>query len=446
MSLFSTMNVGASGLGVSSTWMNVIGDNIANLNTTGYKQGRASFADFLPQHVFGVGGGGVVGAGAVNNTVATLMGQGALETTSSSLDMAINGNGFFAVSDGRDTFYTRAGEFGVDDSGYIVNAAGLRVQGYSGDAGVLAAGYGDMQIPTSGLAAEATTEITLEANLSAETEIGAELAALDFYGTGAGTSTLLEAGAAADFSTSATVYDSRGVGHDVTILFERTGTNDWSYRAVCDASEAYDSTGTAYASESGSAFELASGSVTFDADGNVSGFSQADTSATTAWTFAGSETPELSFDFGMDSAGATTDGVLTMTGTESTVTAIAQDGNMAGQLTGVSVGADGTITGAYDNGESLAIGKVAIAMFKAPDQMERIGSSLYRATPGAGDAAISAAGTGGRGSIAGNALEKSNVNLEDQFVQMITAQRSYQASSRVISTANDTLQQLLQLV
>ena len=446
MSLFSTMNIGASGLGVSSTWMNVIGDNIANLNTTGYKQGRASFADFLPQQVFGVGGGGMVGAGAVTNTIATLMGQGSLETTSSSLDMAIAGNGFFVVNDGQESFYTRAGEFGVDDGGYVVNAAGLRVQGYSGSAGTLAAGFGDLQIPTSGVAAEPTSEITLEANLSAETEIGAELAALDFYGTGAGSSTLLDAGEAADFSTSVTVYDSRGVGHDVTLLYERTGTNDWTYRAVVDANEAYDSTGNPFAAESGSAFEIASGTVSFDADGNMAGFTQTDTAASTPWTFAGSDTPTLAFDFGMDSSGATTDGALTMTGSESTTTAVAQDGNMAGELTGISVSEDGTIMGSYDNGETLSIGQVAIASFKAPGELERIGSSLFRANPGAGDVAISYAGTGGRGTIAGNALEKSNVNLEDQFVQMITAQRSYQASSRVISTANDTLQQLLQLV
>lgn len=446
MSLFSTLNVGASGLGVSSTWMGVIGDNIANMNTTGYKQGRASFSDFLPQQVFGVGGGGVVGAGAVTNQVATLMGQGAFETTSSSLDMAISGNGFFVVNDGNESFYTRAGEFGVDDSGYIVNAEGMRVQGYSGSGGQLAAGFGDLQIPTEGVAAVPTSKITLEANLSAETEIGTELAALDFYGTGAGTSSLLDAGEAADFSTSVTVYDSRGVGHDVTMLYERTSTNDWTYRAVVDASEAYDSTGTAFSTESGSAFEIASGTVSFDADGNMSGFTQSDTSSSTPWTFAGSSTPQLSFDFGMDSSGLATDGALKMTGSESTVTAIAQDGNMAGELTGITVGQDGTITGSYDNGESLAIGQVALATFKAPGELDRIGSGMFRANPGAGDAAISVAGTGGRGTISGNALEKSNVNLEEQFVQMITAQRSYQASSRVISTANDTLQQLLQLV
>lgn len=446
MSLFSTLSVGASGLGVSSTWMNVIGDNIANMNTVGYKQGRASFADFLPQHVFGVGGGGQVGAGAVTNQVATLMGQGSFETSSNATDMAISGAGFFMVQGDDGAYFTRAGEFGVDDQGYVVNAQGYRLQGYSGQGGAVGAMLGDLQIPTGTLDPVATSSITLEANLSAATEVGTELAALDFYGTGTGSSTLLEAGETADFTTSVTVYDSRGQSHDVTVLFERTSNDQWTWRAVCDASEAYDSTGTAYASESGSAFEIATGTVDFDTDGNVSGFTQTSTADSTTWTFAGSATPSIDFDFGLDASGVETDGSLSMTGDESAVTAVEQDGSKAGALTGISIDEDGVISGSYDNGETLAIGQVALATFAAPDQLTRVGSALFAATPGAGEYAIGAAGTGGRGSISGYALEKSNVNLEEQFVQMITAQRSYQASSKVITTANETLQQLLQLV
>ncbi len=135
-----------------------------------------------------------------------------------------------------------------------------------------------------------------------------------------------------------------------------------------------------------------------------------------------------------------------MSGEESALTAIAQDGTMSGQLTGLSVGSDGTLTGSYTNGEDVEIGRVALASFQAETGLERIGNSLFRATPAAGEAAVGAAESGGRGTISGNSLEKSNVDLETQFVQMITAQRSYQASSKVISTANDTLQTLLQLV
>jgi flagellar hook protein FlgE len=446
MSLFNTMNTGSAGLGVSTTWMNVIGDNIANLNTTGYKGGRASFADFLPQHVFGTQGGGQIGGGAATASIATLFGQGSLESSGNALDMAITGNGFFVVDDGEQSFYTRAGNFGYDEEGYVTNGAGLRVQGYSGNGNGISAALGDLQIPTNGLPGTATSTVTLEANLSGDEEVGTELAALDFYGTGAGSSSLVDAGEAADFTTSTTIYDSLGVGHDLTILFERTGANEWSWRAVVDASEAYDSTGAAFASETGSAFEVSSGTLTFDSNGTLTATTQTDTAATTTWTFLGSSTPELTFDFGIDSAGVETDGSVSMGGGSSSLISVAQNGAMTGELSSLSVSEDGTVIGAYTNGEQVEIGRVAVATFSGQGGLERIGNALFRAGLGAGDPAIGVAGTGGRGSISGNALEKSNVDLEGEFVSMITAQRSYQANSKVISTANDTLQTLLQLV
>lgn len=446
MSLFSTLNVGSAGLGVTSTWMNVIGDNISNLNTTGYKAGRASFVDFLPQHVFGVNGGGQIGAGAATSAVNTMFGQGSFETTDNALDLAIDGGGFFVVSDGIQEFYTRSGEFGYDDEGYIVNGAGLRVQGYSGDGVAVSAALGDLKIPTGDMPGTATSNVVLEATLSAEEDVATDVAALDFFGTGAGTSTLVDAGTAAQFTSSATVYDSRGVGHDVTILFERSGANDYTWRAVCDASEAYDSTGAQYATDTGYAFEIATGTLSFDSAGTLTGVTQTDTSTTTPWTFGGTDTPTLNFDFGLDATGTATDGVVSMQGEESNLTAISQDGTMSGQLTGISVDSDGTLTGAYSNGEELDIGRVALASFQAESELDRIGGALFQATPGAGEPAIGEAGTGGRGNISGNSLEKSNVDLESQFVSMITAQRSYQASSKVISTANDTLQTLMQLI
>jgi flagellar hook protein FlgE len=446
MSLFSTMNTGASGLGVSSTYLQVIGDNIANINTIGFKGSRASFADFIPQHVFGMAGGGQIGTGAVTNNVQTLFGGGSIEATSEATDMAINGNGFFVVNDGRQSYYTRAGTFGFDDDGYLVAPGGFRVQGYSGEAGTLSSVVGDIQRDQLTVPAEATSTLTIDANLSAEVEVGTELAALDFYGTGAGSSTLTDAASAADFSTSATVYDSLGVAHEVTVLFERSGTNGWTWRAVTDASQVYDSTGTAVSSDSDAAFEIAQGTLTFDSEGALTGFTQTDTSDTNTWTFGGSDTPGLSFDFGLDEAGAVTDGSIAMSGDESSVSNIDQDGYAQGDYDSVAVGDDGSIVVTYTNGQELTIGQVALATFASPQSLDRIGGTLFTTTPGSGDPAIGVAGSGGRGAIQGGALERSNVDLEAEFVAMITAQRSYQANSRVISTANETLASLMQLI
>lgn len=446
MSLFSTLNVGASGLGVASMGLSVAGDNIANIGTTGYKQSRATFADFLPQDVFGLAGSGKLGTGAATNRVSTLFGQGTLEASDSALDMAISGNGFFVVSGGQQDYYTRNGEFYVDDGGYVTTANGLRLQGYTAEDGTLSPVVGDLRIADRTLPGTATSEIELEAQLSADTEIGTDLAALSFYGSGAGGATLTEAGDASDFSTSVTVYDSLGVAHDVTVLFERSSDSQWTWRAVADASEVYDGTGAAFASEEGYAFEVATGTVDFDTSGAISSFTQTDTSATTPWTFFGAAASSLSFDFGMDSTGVATDGALTMAGAESSVTSLTQDGMTTGSLTSLSVGSDGTVTGTYSNGEELTLGQVALATFRADAGLERIGGTLFAATAGSGEAAIGVAGTSGRGSITGSALEKSNVELEDQFVAMITSQRAYQANAKVITAADESLQTLVNLL
>lgn len=446
MSLFSTLNTGASGLGAASVGLGVAGDNIANIGTTGYKQTRATFADFLPRDVHGLGGPGQIGSGAATNRVATLFGQGTIETSDSALDMAINGGGFFVLNDGQQSFYTRNGEVYLDDAGYVVGAGGYRLQGYNATDGALSPVVGDLQVDQSILRGEATSEITLELTLSAETEVGTDLAAIDLYGTGTGANTLAEAGDAADFSTSVTVYDSLGVGHEVTVLFERSGTNDWTWRAVADASEVTDSTGTAFSSDEGYGFEIASGTVSFDTDGAVSGFTQTDTSGSTAWTFAGASSQDFVFDLGMDATGTETEGAVLMAGSESSVTSVIQDGMANGELTSLSVESDGTIVGSYTNGEELTLGRVALATFNSESGLDRVGGTLFAETPASGEPAIGIAGTGGRGAISGSALEKSNVELEDQFVAMITSQRAYQASAKVITAADESLQTLVQLL
>lgn len=444
MSLFSTLNVGASGLGAASTGLGVAGDNIANIGTIGFKQSRASFADFLPQNVFGLSGTSQVGTGVATNTVSTLFGQGTLEESESALDMAISGQGFFVVRGGAQEFYTRAGEFYMDDAGYVTTASGLRLQGYPATDGELSPVIGDLQVSTATLPGSATSSIVMDAVLSAETEPGADLAALDFFGTGAGANTIAEAADAADFTTSITVYDSLGVAHDVTVCFERDDANNWSWRAIADATEVYDGTGAAYSTTDGSAFELASGTVSFDSDGNLTGVTQTDTAG---WTFFGATAQSMTFDFGFDPAtGLASEGALSMSGSESAVATLTQDGMTTGELTMLRVNDDGTVVGSYTNGEELTLGQVALATFKAENGLTRLGGTLFAATAYSGEPALGVAGTGGRGSISGNALEKSNVDLEDEFVNMITMQRSYQASAKVVTVADESLQVLVNLI
>jgi len=435
MSLFTTLNTGASGLGVQSAALSVIGDNIANISTVGYKGSRATFADFMPQVAAGMAGPATIGSGSGLNTVSTLFGQGSLTATGSATDMAISGAGFFMVMDGKDAYYTRAGEFYLDEDGYLVTAGGYNLQGYGASDGEVSGSLGSLQISTDPALPQATEEVLLTAVLDSDTEVTSDMAALSFTGsTGGATWDDLPDGV---FTTSVTVYDEQGGSHEVTIAFERTATDQWSWVALADGED--------LGMTADYPLELASGTCTFDTDGTMTAYSGSFSTVGYTWS-NGAEVSAIDFQFGLDSTGAETGGGLTMSAADSAVSAVSQDGYPLGELTDLSIGTDGTITGTYTNGEEVILGQVALATFASEAGMEREGGSLFRATVSSGDPTIGAAGTGGRGAIYSYALEASNVELEDEFVAMITAQRGYQAAARVVTTADQTLQELVNLI
>ncbi|MBL8615290.1 MAG: flagellar hook protein FlgE [Deltaproteobacteria bacterium] len=445
MSLFSTLSTAASGLGVASSNLSVIGDNIANMNTTGFKSTRSEFADYRPQDVFGLAGPSQVGKGAGINNLQTLFGQGSLMASQNPLDMAIAGDGFFVVSNGVNDNYTRAGQFYLDDDGFIVTADGARLQGYNVDStGTLGKTVADLQLDTDPIQPAATAAITLTATLDADTAVTGGVAALVLDGTAAA-STLEAAANASDFAASVTSYDSLGVAHEVTVLWEYAGANTWNWYAVVDAGE-LDSTALAGAGVAGNAFQIANGTATFDGAGQLNAFTETQTSATDPWAFNGANAGDIAFEMGLDAAGLAIDGRVRMIAGTSAVSAIAQDGYPPGDLASISTDPDGSIVGQYSNGQGYVLAQVVVARFPANAELERIGGTLFRATIGSGDPTIGNAGTGGRGTIAGNALEQSNVDLEREFVNLITSQRSYQANARMIDTTNSTLQELVQLV
>lgn len=443
MSLFSTMNTATSGLGAASSRMGVIGDNIANLNTTGFKGTRANFADFLPQDVFGLAGPSQLGKGAALDAITTQFQQGSIDQSTNALDMAISGDGFFVVNDGVADYYSRAGVFYLDENGFVVSPQDLNLQGYNATDGVLGATIDDLQIDLDPIAPDATTTITMTANLSADADFATTpVAGLTLDGV---TDTLEDMANQSDFTTSITVYDSLGVAHQATVAFERTATNDWTYYVAVDGGEVT-STALPTGGTAGAAYQISTGTLTFDTDGNLTAFTETLTSATDPWSFNGATAGDYALEFGVDAAGLTNDGRLRMNNGDSNVSAIAQDGFPTGNLTSLSVDTDGIIYGEYSNGEEFIMGQVVTAKFKSNMGLERTGNTLFRQTLDSGAPAVGAPDTGGRGKIAGNALEKSNVDLEDEFVSMITSQRTFQANARVINTSNDTLQELVNLV
>lgn len=394
-SLFS----GISGLRSHQTMLDVTGNNIANVNTTGFKSSQIQFQDTLSQLVSNAGGaqpgagvGGTnpaqVGLGVRVAGITTSFSQGASQLTGRSTDMMIQGDGFFAVRKGADTYYTRAGSFDFDSTGQMVlPGEGALVQGWAATNGVIDTNgpLTDLRVPAGTLmAAIATKSATYEGNLEQSAPDGTTI------------------------TRAIGVYDSTGNETQLNLTFTASttaaGVTTWNLTGNDGAAS------TAY------------GPLTFDGTGKL--------------TSAGTLT-----------VGGITVDISKITGFAGldTVAATKQDGQAAGTLQSFSLGSDGTITGAFSNGLKQVIGRIALASFTNPAGLEKAGGSLFQTTVNSGNPQLGAPGTGGRGTLAGGALEMSNVDLSSEFTNLIVAQRGFQANSRVITTSDEVLQELVNL-
>jgi flagellar hook protein FlgE len=426
MSLLTSLSAGTTGLEAASLELSVVGDNIANANTIGFKGGRAAFEDALTQTV--IGGTGEIGLGSRLESVQKILTQGALNSTGIATDLALQGNGFFIVSGNHNgqtaNFFTRAGQFTVDKDGYMVNLEGLRVQGFPADAtGALTAQPGDLLVGTASAQPRATGNIQVKANLQADAAVGPAFDPAN-------------PGATSNFSTSMTVYDTLGAAHGVQVFFTKTAPGAWTWNAMTDGSGL--TGGTA-----GTLTSIANGSLTFDTQGRLATAAQA-----SSFLPLGAVNPQpLNFNFGdaLATPGAT--GLLGVTqfASPSASTFIGQDGFGSGQLASIRIDPTGNINGVFTNGQTRVLGQVAVAGFSAPDRMERVGGNLYQQTQSSGQPVVGAPGAGGRASIISGSLEQSNVDLAEQFVRLIAAQRAFQANSKTITTADQLLSELISL-
>lgn len=429
MSILRTLNTGATGLQSHGEALQVVGDNIANVNTIGFKRQRANFQDLLGRSVAGAGALPRAGAGSIVATIQDMWAQGALLTTESPTDLALNGDGFFVVQgalggiDGQ--YYTRAGQFVLDNEGYLVNGDGLRLQGYGSDAtGAVGPTLGDLQVETGTLPGRATTEIDLGQNLDAEATTPPAWDPADPDGT-------------SNFSRSVVAFDSLGNRHDITVYFRRSGPNAWEWHAMVDGGELAGGT-------PGTPTEGASGTLTFTTDGAL----DTETTTSSSWDFAGATAGQtIDFDFG-DSI--TTDGGTGFEGTTqvaapSAPTSLEQDGYGAGTVGALQIGEDGTVIGVFTNGQRRTLGQVAIADFASADGLERAGQGVWVGTDASGEALIGAPGAGGRGAVVAGALEQSNVDLGREFVDLIAYQRGFSANGRMVTTADEMYAELVNL-
>jgi flagellar hook protein FlgE len=411
---------GLSGLNASSKSLEVIGNNIANANTVGAKASRAEFADVYAN---AIGGSNAVGIGVTVADVAQQFTQGNISATDNPLDIAINGNGFFEVMKGGTVSYTRNGQFKVDRDGFIVNSQQQRLMGYPADAaGVIIAGAaGPLQMPTGGITPAVTTTIGMEMNLDARAGV-----------------TLPAAGAPIDFAdpttynnaTSQTVYDATGQGVALTYYFQKASTNTWNVYVAAN--------GTPIATAGGN--PAASTTITFPVNGGTptapAGTVPIDIPSVT--NAVGATTVPI-IGIALDVSGAT------QYGSQFGVTDLAQDGYASGQLIGVQFEDNGIVLARYSNGETRPAGQIELASFRNPQGLEPLGGNAWGRTFASGDPLVGAPGDGNLGVLQAGALEESNIDLTAELVDMITAQRVYQANAQTIKTQDQLLQTVVNL-
>jgi flagellar hook protein FlgE len=410
----SSFNTALTGLNSSSTAINVIGDNLANMNTTGFKDGQATFAELL-SGASGTDASGnpvSVGIGSTVNGISHNNSQGTINNTGNSNDAAINGNGFFVVQNGSETGYTRNGAFSLDNSGNLTSSDGFSVMGYMGTDGTVNTSSALVPIVIQEgqiIPASATTTISLDANLDSAT---------DTNGT---------------FSSSVQIYDSIGTAHDLTLTYTKTNAGEWSWTATIPAEDAG---GTS----TDDPVEVGSGDMTF----NDSGVLETPTENPTIELKGlsdGAKDQTVTLDLWDDDDNA----LLTSYASDSAVSSTSQDGFAASALSSFSIDSSGLIIGKMESGQSINLAQLAIASFNNVDGLQKSTGSTFQALASSGSPSIGIAGTGGRGTIDGSSLEQSNVDMSTEFVNLIKAQRAYQASSKVITTTDELFQTALNL-
>lgn len=397
-----------SGLNAASADLRVTGNNIANSGTVGFKQSRAEFADVFALSYSGISRT-AIGAGVRLAAVTQQFNQGNIDFTGNNLDLALNGQGFFVLSDGGTSVYSRAGAFQIDRDGFVVNPSGQRLQAYppanSFGTSFSTGQLGDLRLDASEAPPQATTRVGATLNLRSDAP---DVSAAAFDPADPDTYS---------YTTSLTTYDSLGQAHTATLFFRNVGALDWEAYMAIDGQQV-----------GGAA------SMTFNSDGTLAA-PLAPVSFGTHNPGNGAAIMDIEFDFS----------AATQFGGVSNVTALRQDGFSTGRLSSIDIDPSGIVLARFTNGQSRALGQVALANFPNPQGLQQLGDNAWGDTFAAGEVVLGAAGSGNFGAIQSGGLEGSNVDLAEQLVGLITAQRNFQANAQVISTADTVTQTIINL-
>jgi flagellar hook protein FlgE len=425
MSILSSFNIGVTGLNAAGQSMGVIGDNIANAGTLGFKSSRAEFQDMLANSLKGIDGGDQMGSGTKLAHITSQFTQGTVARTQNITDLALNGNGFFQVDAPFGKGFTRDGAFHFDKEGFMVNGDGYKVQGFQPDEkGGITNKLGSIKLGNTNIAATPTSEIKMSMNLDSRENIK------KFDPKNPDKTS--------NFNTSVTVYDSVGTARLVTLYFNKAADGAaWDYHAMVDGADVN-------GGKAGEMMEMANGSLKFDQKGIL----QEETQGANSFNFnkgalAGQK---INFDFGQSvKEGGTGLDAATQFGSKSSVARHSQDGSSAATLSSMSFNDNGVLTAVYDNGSQRELGQVAVAKFENNEGLFKTGKNLFKETRKSGQAAMGKPGADGRGEVLAKSVEQSNVDIANEFISLMAAQRNFQANTRTITTSDQMLQEVLNI-
>ena len=409
-----------SALQADSTAIDVVGNNLANLNTTGFKASTINFSDLMSQQLGTSSANGQVGMGLGQVAAVQDFSQGSITNTGGALDSAIQGNGFFVVNNNGTQQYTRAGNFQLDSNGNLLTASGQNVQGWTAANGVVNTNnaVGNITLPVgAAIAPIPTANMSMDVNLDSSSAVN---------GT---------------FSDPIQFYDSLGAAHTLTVDYTEVSPGNWGYNVTIPNADVGNTTP--------GATTVASGTLGFDASGNlISPAPRTPPSANVPVAISitgladGANTQNINWNL-FDGSG---NQLITQYAQTSGMSKPTQDGNAPGQVSQVSMQNGGIIQATYTNGQQVTLGQLAIASITNPTSLIQVGDNNLQASATTAQAAVGVAGTGGRGSIEGGSLEASTTDMAAEFTQLLTYERSYQAASRVITTSDTLTQETVNLV
>lgn len=424
MGILSSFNIGVSGLKAAGSAMSVTGDNIANAGTFGFKGSRAEFQDLLSKSLKGIDGGDQIGSGTKLAHITPKFTQGNINRTESITDLAMNGNGFFTLDTPKGKGFTRDGSFHFDKEGHLISGDGYPVMGFqAGEDGKITQKQGKIKLGNTTIPAQATKKVSLSMNVDSR----AEVQQFD----------IANPEKTSDFNTSMTVFDSVGTQRLITVYYNKAADGQWNYHATVPGEDAQ-------GGQPGTLSEMATGTLQFDPKGKL----QTETSTLNAFNFnkGAAAGQVIEFDFGKSiTEGGTGDDATTQFGSKSSIARHTQDGASAATLSSLSFNDDGVLTAAYDNGIMRDVAQISVAKFENNEGLFKMGKNLFKETRKSGQAAIGKPGDDGRGDVMAKSIELSNVDIADEFINLMNAQRNFSANTKTITTADQMLQEVLNI-